>query len=106
MDVGLGANEESTGFEVPRHTLSAEGARRLNMDQGRAPAAEPQIDGSEIVVRSSYTQHGARLNYTFRGMAQAKQMEGSLLVGEYGTGRWSAKRHEHQFPQGGRPIPG
>jgi hypothetical protein len=64
------------------------------------------IEGNTVVMRSSYTQHGARLNFTFRGTAEHDRMQGTLLVGEYGEGRWSAKRHDHQFPRGGRPIAG
>jgi L-seryl-tRNA(Ser) seleniumtransferase len=64
------------------------------------------LDGSNVVIRSSYTQHGARLNFTFTGTADGDRMQGPLLVGEYGSGHWTAKRHEHQFPRGGQPIPG
>lgn len=76
--------------------------------QGQAAIREMKgtLDGNNVVLRSSYTLHGARLNFTFRGTANHDQMQGALVVGEYGEGRWSAKRHQPQFPRGGRPIPG
>ena len=76
--------------------------------QGQAAIREMKgtLDGDNVVLRSSYTLHGARLNFTFRGTANHDQMQGTLVVGEYGEGRWSAKRHQPQFPRGGRPIPG
>jgi hypothetical protein len=64
------------------------------MHQGLAASRELRgaLDGSDILMRSAYADHGARLNYTFRGTVQANWMEGSLLVGELGTGRWTARR--------------
>jgi hypothetical protein len=76
--------------------------------QGQAAIRDMKgtLDGASVLLRSSYTQHGARLNYTFRGTVENGRMQGSLLVGEYGEGKWTARRHQGQFPSGGRPIPG
>ncbi len=64
------------------------------------------LDGAHVVMRSSYTPHGARINFTFDGTVNNDRMQGTVLVGEYGEARWSANRHEHHFPRGGRPTAG
>jgi uncharacterized pyridoxal phosphate-dependent enzyme len=89
-------------------SLDQNGNDLTGTHQGQAAIRDMKgtIDGASVVLRSSYTQHGARLNYTFRGTVDNGRMRGGLLVGEYGEGKWSAKRHEDRFPGGGRPIPG
>ncbi len=89
-------------------TIEQKGNGLAGTHQGQAAIRELQgaLDGNQVVIRSSYTQHGARLNFTFSGTVENDQMQGGLLAGEYGEGRWSARRHGHTFPSGGRPIPG
>ena len=91
-----------------RFTIEQTGNDLVGTHQGQAAIRELKgtLDGNSVVLRSSYTQHGARLNFTFSGTVENDQMHGGLLVGEYGEGRWSAKRHGHQFPRGGKPILG
>jgi uncharacterized pyridoxal phosphate-dependent enzyme len=52
------------------------------------------LHGRDIVLRSSYTQQGVRLNFTFSGTvgADGKTMQGKASLGEYGTAGWSATR--------------
>ena len=52
------------------------------------------LDGRDIVLRSSYTEQGVRLNFTFRGTVSAdrKTMEGKAHLGEYGTAEWKGTR--------------
>ena len=89
-------------------TIEQTGNELSGTHQGQAAIRELKgtLDGNRVVIRSSYTQHGARLNFTFSGTVENEQMQGGLLVGEYGEGRWTARRHGHTFPGGGRPIPG
>jgi uncharacterized pyridoxal phosphate-dependent enzyme len=54
--------------------------------------------GSDVLIRSSYTERGVRLNYTFTGKVTGDTMAGSLLVGEYGTGEWKATRRGYRAP--------
>jgi seryl-tRNA(Sec) selenium transferase len=55
------------------------------------------IDGDSVRLRSAYTeQHGDALNYTFTGKVTGDEMGGTLDLGEYLTGRWSAKRRVSQ----------
>jgi uncharacterized pyridoxal phosphate-dependent enzyme len=50
------------------------------------------VQGRRVVLRSSYTQQGVRLNFTFTGTASADAMEGGVSLGEYGTATWKATR--------------
>ena len=50
------------------------------------------IHGTDVLLRSSYTQQGVRLNYTFTGRVTGRTMQGTALLGEYGTAEWKAER--------------
>ena len=51
------------------------------------------IDGDAVRIRSAYAeQNGDSLNYTFNGKAAGEEMAGTVDLGEYLTGRWTAKR--------------
>ena len=52
------------------------------------------LRGRDLVLRSSYTQQGARLNFTFRGTVSGdgKAIEGKVALGEYGEAEWKATR--------------
>jgi D-glucosaminate-6-phosphate ammonia-lyase len=60
------------------------------------------IDGNNVLLRSSYLEHGARLNFTFRGIVENDTMNGSAQVGEYGNATFVAKRHHYITPDAGR----
>jgi len=51
-----------------------------------------KIDGDRVEMRSSLPAEGTRLSYTFRGTVAGDVMSGALELGEYGRGRWRAKR--------------
>ena len=50
------------------------------------------IDGEMISFRSVLPYESARLVYEFTGTASTAEMSGAVSLGEYGRGRWSAKR--------------
>lgn len=51
------------------------------------------IHGNEILIRSSYTLNGVRLNFTFAGSLENDHtMGGEVSLSEYGNGKWEAKR--------------
>ncbi len=50
------------------------------------------INGSNLLLRSSYTKQGVRLNFEFSGVASADIMQGTLSMGEYGLSEWKAKK--------------
>ncbi|MEO5998069.1 MAG: aminotransferase class I/II-fold pyridoxal phosphate-dependent enzyme [Chitinophagaceae bacterium] len=53
--------------------------------------------GSDILVRSSYTLNGVRLNFTFKGVVGSEDtMEGKVSLSEYGMAEWKAKRHKYK----------
>lgn len=52
------------------------------------------LDGSEILMRSSYALEGARINYTFTGTVTAGTMVGEVSLSEYGKAKWNAKKRK------------
>jgi D-glucosaminate-6-phosphate ammonia-lyase len=58
--------------------------------------------GKTLTVRSSYTQNGVRLNFTFNGIVSAGAIEGNASLGEYGTATWKAVRRAYRRPGSGR----
>jgi hypothetical protein len=51
------------------------------------------LHGNDILIRSSYTRQGMRLNFTFTGKVNNEAIEGEVNMGEYGMAQWKAKRH-------------
>lgn len=47
---------------------------------------------SNLLIRSSYTKKGVRLNFEFTGIAGKDKMEGQVRMGEYGLAQWTAIR--------------
>lgn len=54
------------------------------------------LHGNEILMRSSYTLQGMRINYQFTGIVNGDTMEGTVSLSEYGTASWKAKRHQYK----------
>lgn len=54
------------------------------------------LHGNNVLIRSSYTKEGVRINYTFTGTVQGNTMQGKVSLSEYGDAEWSAKRHEYR----------
>ena len=50
------------------------------------------LHGDDLLVRSSCTERGVRLNFTFAGKVTANTMRGTVHMGEYGTAAWTATR--------------
>ncbi|MGH2566478.1 MAG: hypothetical protein ACRDE5_18310, partial [Ginsengibacter sp.] len=48
--------------------------------------------GSNLLIRSSYTKKGVRLNFEFMGNISQNKMEGHVRMGEYGWAEWTASR--------------
>lgn len=53
------------------------------------------LHGRDILVRSSYTRQGVRLNFEFTGTVSGDTMEGRVSMGEYGMADWKAKRRTY-----------
>jgi D-glucosaminate-6-phosphate ammonia-lyase len=62
------------------------------------------LHGHDIVIRSSYTQQGVRLNFTFSGTVTRDSMQGTASLGEYGTADWTARLRSYQSPGGRRGL--
>jgi D-glucosaminate-6-phosphate ammonia-lyase len=53
------------------------------------------MEGNRIVMRSSYTRQGVRLNFAFEGTVEGDTMQGTVSLGEYGVARWNARKHSY-----------
>lgn len=53
------------------------------------------LHGSDILVRSSYTGQGVRLNFEFTGTVNGDAMEGQVSLSEYGMAAWKAMRRTY-----------
>lgn len=51
------------------------------------------IHGRRMLIRSSYTQEGVRLNFEFSGSVDGDTMSGNVSMGEYGMAAWTARRN-------------
>ncbi len=56
------------------------------------------LHGRDILIRSSYTRNGVRLNFEFTGKVSDQIMEGQVSLGEYGLAEWTAKRRDYKLP--------
>ncbi len=54
------------------------------------------VHGNEVLMRSSYTLQGMRINYEFTGTISQDAMEGEVSLSEYGKASWKAKRHKYK----------
>jgi hypothetical protein len=82
---------EQNGSEFIGTHIASIGARDL----------DGALHGNQILMRSSYTKDGVRINYTFTGTADGNIMQGNVSLSEYGDAEWTAKRH-HYRPAGTR----
>lgn len=89
-----------------RHTFALEqtGPDLLGTHHGSFASRDlgGTLHGPDILLRSSYTLHGVRLNYTFTGVVSGDTMQGTVLLGEYGTADWKAKRRGYRPPGASR----
>lgn len=53
---------------------------------------EGSIYGAHVLIRSSYTLQGVRLNFEFSGIVSGGTMEGQVNMGEFGMAVWKAKK--------------
>jgi L-seryl-tRNA(Ser) seleniumtransferase len=64
-----------------------------------------QIEADQIHFRSFHRWEASGFPYEFQGRVQGDSMSGEVQLGEYGSARWSAKRHEYGQPGGlVRPV--
>lgn len=53
------------------------------------------LQGSDILLRSSYKGQGVRLNFEFTGKVSGDSMEGKVSLSEYGMAAWKAKKRTY-----------
>jgi L-seryl-tRNA(Ser) seleniumtransferase len=55
--------------------------------------ARGTFDGSRVKLRSSHRYEGTSLSYNFDGVLEGNTITGKVEMGEYGSARFTAKRH-------------
>lgn len=50
------------------------------------------LHGRDVLIHSSYTKQGMRINFEFTGQVDGDEMEGEVSLSEYGMASWKAKR--------------
>ena len=75
--------------------LAADGNRITGTHEGWAYQGDlkGEISGNRVTLRSSLPADGNVLAYSFTGSVSAEGLEGDVRAGEYGSGKWRARRH-------------
>jgi hypothetical protein len=60
------------------------------------------MSGAAVTLRSSQRFEGTSLRYLFEGEMKGNQITGTVNLGEYGTARWTATKHQYPDPASGR----
>jgi len=81
-----------TASHVLSVTQSGDKLGGLHQGEFATRTIEGFMRGRDVVLRSSYTRQGVRLNFTFRGTWQGDRMSGEVHLGEYGSASWVATR--------------
>jgi len=90
VDVDFVARRSRQVFVLEQEGAALKGTHHASF---AARAIAGTLHGRDVLLRSSYTENGVRLNFTFTGTATAADaMAGDASLGEYGTARWSARR--------------
>ncbi len=64
-----------------------------------------KVMANQVHFRSSQKIEGQRLSFDFTGTVEGDKMAGNVGLGEYGSARWTAQRHQYQLPGGiVRPV--
>jgi L-seryl-tRNA(Ser) seleniumtransferase len=64
-----------------------------------------KLHANQIKFRSSQRIEGQILSYEFSGIVDGDKMGGDVGLGEYGSARWTAQRHQYHVPGGVvRPV--
>jgi uncharacterized pyridoxal phosphate-dependent enzyme len=50
------------------------------------------VDGARVRMSSTLPYEGTRVGFRFEGLIQGQEIEGDVDLGEYGKGRWTARR--------------
>lgn len=91
MKYFLGGSEHNLVIEQKNDAL--QGTHRGELTQGELAGS---VHGDEVLFRSRHRYEGATLDYEFTGKASGEAMSGTVAMGEYGLGEWSATRRRYR----------
>jgi D-glucosaminate-6-phosphate ammonia-lyase len=66
---------------------------------------EGTMNGPGVTLRSSQRFEGTSLRYRFDGELKEDRITGTVNLGEYGTARWTATKHQYPQPRTGQRAP-
>lgn len=89
-----------------RFVFEQDGGNLLGTHAGETTQGDLKgwIEGAEIQFRSAQPLEGAGIHFAFMGKVSGNSMAGEVDLGEYGTARWSARRHT--YDEAGKTIRG
>ena len=75
--------------------LTADGNRIAGSHTGWAYQGDlrGEISGNRVTLRSTLPADGNTLGYSFTGALAGQEISGDVRIGEYGSGKWRARRH-------------
>lgn len=53
------------------------------------------VEGSEVRFHSRHRIEGTSLDYSFTGRLEGEELRGTVLMGEYGSAEWTARKHRY-----------
>jgi L-seryl-tRNA(Ser) seleniumtransferase len=58
------------------------------------------VAGSDVHFAATHRIEGTSLHFGFHGKVEADQMSGTVDLGEYGSAKFTARRHKYEERQG------
>lgn len=90
LSFSSGSARHTLTFDAPRGKPGA--IRGLHVGQSARNRFKGTLKGDELVVQSNLLLEGMRVTYRFAGKVQGDSISGELSLGEFGMGKFSAKR--------------
>jgi D-glucosaminate-6-phosphate ammonia-lyase len=92
LEFSSGKTRHALTFDPP----GGKGARLRGTHMGQTARSRfrGSMDGQQVLIQSQLPLEGMRVTYRFTGKVQGDTMSGDLSLGEFGTGRFSARKVE------------
>jgi len=90
LEFSSGKTRHTLTFDPPRGKPSQ--LRGLHVGQSARSRFKGSINGQQVQVQSQLPLEGMQIHYRFSGKVEGDMFSGELSLGEFGTGRFSARR--------------
>lgn len=92
IEIAFGRGEAMHSIVLEQNDAKLTGTHRGEMTAGDLTGT---VSGGDVRFRSSHKYEGTSIGYDFSGKAVGERLEGTVYMGEYGTARWTARRHKY-----------